>query len=62
MSYGSLQELGAVARKCPGYDPIQKGPVSSGSGASCLNCENYQDRQCVKDLYDKVLVQGKDWQ
>lgn len=49
-------QLVAVAEDCSGYNPIQRGMVSSALvSRSCGNCLHFKHQRCELDLFDKIL-------
>lgn len=54
----SIQQMTSVAQNCPGFEPHHNTEYALNASTaleSCINCKNFQDEICVKNLFDRVL-------
>jgi hypothetical protein len=52
-------QLMMVAVNCPGYEPTSNNvtnTIGASNCKSCDNCHNWQDHNCVVNLFDPVLT------
>lgn len=55
----SRDQLMMVAVNCSGYEPLESNVINTigaDNCRSCDNCHNWQNQQCVVNMFDKVLT------